>query len=88
VRDQELGRIRGNAGLSVYRGAGRQVERIISCNLRKEKMTNRQFEELKEVLRIKKTKDINGNYYYSTAWGKKTDEGLKRLVEAITKEEK
>jgi len=48
-------------------------------------MTNKQFRTLKEVLRIKRTKDINGNFYYSTTWGKKSDIGLKETIENILK---
>ena len=49
-------------------------------------MTDEQFELLKEVLRIKKTRDINGNSYYSTTWGKKSEQGLKETIENILKE--
>lgn len=50
-------------------------------------MIDKQFDLLKDILRIKKTKDINGNFYYSTKWGKKNDEGLKATIETILKTE-
>jgi len=43
------------------------------------KLKTETFEELKEVLQLYRGKDG----YYKTAWGKKTDEGLKATIENI-----
>lgn len=46
-------------------------------------MTDLAFYNIKELLGLKRTKDINGNFYYITAWGRKTEQGLKLSIERV-----